>query len=196
MALTIASPGRIPGRRTVSEGCSGRVEFPQLPLRPASASRVREAEQARRQGQDGVRSGSVTSEAYMRFGGRFDSLPVRRWVHTPVLGSQSQTSARPAAFGASYCHCHCPNRPPTRSGRAQGPYAMAWPCAGSACFPVVVRSVQIDCAGSHSQVSFIEMPPAEACSFCIPPNKTARLRLLSRPWRRHIAHWGAAAGAS
>ena len=141
------------------------------------------------------RPGSVTSEAYMRPGGRFDSLPVRRCAHAPVPGSQSQTSARPLPWGQLLPLSL--SQPPTNTVRPRpGSYAMAWPWRWLGVFPVVVRSVQIDCAGSHSQVSFIEMPPAEACSFCIPPNKTARVRLLSQTMAASYRALGAAAGAS
>ena len=63
---------------------------------------------------------SVTSEAYMRPVGRLGSLPSRRCVHAPVLGSHSQTSARPLPVSMSH--------PPTSTVTPRpGSYAMAWP---------------------------------------------------------------------
>ena len=47
------------------------------------------------------RAESAISEAYMRMAGRLGSLPVSRCVHTAVVGSHSQRSARPLPVAMS-----------------------------------------------------------------------------------------------
>jgi len=57
---------------------------------------------------------------------------------------------------------------------------MAWPKRGVGLSPAIVRSVQVCAVGSHSHVSCLGMPGRPTCDFSMPPNKTARLRVLSQ----------------
>ena len=77
-----------------------------------------------------------------------------------------------------------------------GSYAMAWPQRGLGWLPVVVRKVQFGVAGSHSHMSCRGTPFAATCGFIIPPNKTARLRLLSQTKAESYRALGARAGVS
>ena len=76
---------------------------------------------------------------------------------------------------------------------------MPWPKRAFGLPPMVVRSVQpglASSAGSHSQMSCLGTPTRPAGGTSIPPNRTARLRLLSQTMAESYRALGAATGVS
>jgi len=124
----------------------------------------------------------------MRLSGKLGSLPVRRCFHAPRLYPNPTGRPGRGRFGS-------PCRPQAQSSRGRGRTPWRGP-ARARRLPAAGSRVQPGVDGFHSHVSCWGMPSASAWSFCIPPNKTARLRWLSHTSAESYRALGALASVS